>query len=76
MIFALILLVVVLIAFATIGPYALLVIPLTGVVLTGLFAFIAMLAGAEGAGEIFLWCAGITIAVFAVVHLATGGGQR
>lgn len=69
MIFLLILLVVVLIAFSEIGLAALIVLPLTAVCVAGLFSFFAMLGGVEGAGEIFAWCALIMGAFFGVLYL-------
>lgn len=76
MIFALILLVVVVIAFGEIGLAALVVLPMTVVVVAGLFSFFAMLGGVEGAGEVFLWCAVITAAFFGALHLIGSGGGR
>lgn len=69
MIFLLILLVVVLIAFSEIGVAALIVLPLTAVAVAGLFSFFTMLGGVEGAGEVFAWCALIMGAFFGVVFL-------
>lgn len=76
MIFALILLVVVIIAFGEIGLAALIVLPMTAVVVAGLFSFFAMLGGVEGAGKIFLWCAAITGVFFGALHLVDSGRGR
>lgn len=76
MIFTIIMLVVILIAFTEIGLAALVVLPMTVVMVTGLFSFFAMLGGVEGAGEIFLWCALITGAFFGALHLIGSSGRR
>lgn len=76
MIFAIIVLLFVFIAFAEIGLAALVVLPMTVVMVAGLFSFFAVLGGVEGAGEIFLWCAVITGAFFGALHLIGSGGGR
>lgn len=76
MIFGLFILLVVLIAFAEIGLAALIVLPMTAVVLTGFFSFFAMLGGVEGAGEVFVWCATISAAFFGVLYLVDRLGTR
>lgn len=76
MIFALFVLIFVLIAFSEMGLAALIVLPMTVVMVAGLFSFFAMLGGLEGAGEIFLWCAVITGAFFGALHLISSGGGR
>lgn len=76
MIFVLLVLVFVLIAFSEIGFAALVVLPMTAVMVTGLFSFFAMLGGVDGAGEVFLWCAVITGAFFGALHLIGSSGGR
>lgn len=74
MIFALLVLVFILIAFSEIGLAALIVIPVTVAMVAGLFSFFAMLGGVEGAGGIFLWCVVITGAFFGTMYFIRKAG--
>lgn len=76
MIFAIFVILFVLIAFSEMGLAALVVLPMTVVMVAGLFSFFAMLGGVEGAAEVFFWCALITGAFFGALHLIGSGGER
>ncbi|WP_187968868.1 hypothetical protein [Aquibium microcysteis] len=68
MIYALIALVPVGIAFHEAGLAALFIIPMTLAMLVGIAAFFAMFAGVEGSAELFFWCAAIVGGGFAIVY--------
>lgn len=76
MIFALLMLVIVFIGFSQIGLAALVVLPMTVVLMAGLLSFFAMLGGVEGAGEIFLVCAVITAVFLGAARLNGSDGGR
>jgi hypothetical protein len=67
MIFALLVLIVVAIAFHEVGLAAIPILAMTIVALVGILAFIGMITGNEASGEIFLWCAAIVGGYFAIL---------